>query len=107
MPVCRYRSEERWGLIISIALERRGVARLTDGSGRALLAAAALDEPMPTQRIFARKRLAALVAPEWLDTQVDTLVPLQVVVAVLTVSLRPFVNSVNIDEKGVMQRTKL
>lgn len=56
---------------------------LTDRGSGTVLAAAALDEPVTTKSVFAGERLAALVTAERLDLEVNTLVALQIVIAVL------------------------
>ena len=60
--------------------------RHTDRSGRAFLASTSLDQPVSAQRVLARECFPTLVASKRLDTEVDALVSLQVVIAVLLVS---------------------
>jgi len=43
-----------------------------------------LDEDVSLQRVLSREALVAMIAREWLDCQVDPLMPLQIVIAVET-----------------------
>ena len=79
--------EERCWRVSLCALLHCNVDERTDGRGRSVFSAAALDEPVPPKSIFARECLATLVTTERLDAQVDTLVALEIVVAVLTISI--------------------